>query len=46
MPLKRKKHLDLTEDLCDLLEAFRSLNLEVIVVDQTSLLSNGMDFIV
>ncbi|MCY8540862.1 TOMM precursor leader peptide-binding protein [Bacillus haynesii] len=33
---KRKKYLDLTEDLCDLLEAFRSLNLEVIVVDQTS----------
>ncbi|MFT0802492.1 TOMM precursor leader peptide-binding protein [Bacillus swezeyi] len=31
-----KKNLDLTEDLCSLLEKLHSLNLEVIVIDQTS----------
>ncbi|QHZ46068.1 TOMM precursor leader peptide-binding protein [Bacillus sp. NSP9.1] len=33
---ERKKTLDLTEDLRHLLETFRRLNLEVIVIDQTS----------
>jgi ribosomal protein S12 methylthiotransferase accessory factor len=34
---KRKaKHADLTDDLKDILQAFRTLNLDVIVVDQTT----------
>lgn len=38
------KHTDLTDDLKDILQAFHSLNLDVIVVDQTSseTLRNGL----
>jgi ribosomal protein S12 methylthiotransferase accessory factor len=40
----RSEHTDLTEDLKDILEKFRSLNLDVIVVDQTApeLEKNGL----
>lgn len=33
---RKSKHLDLTEDLQDILQEFRRLNLDVIVVDQTT----------
>ncbi|MEX2462397.1 MAG: TOMM precursor leader peptide-binding protein [Paenibacillaceae bacterium] len=41
---QRVNHLDLTDDLKDILQVFRSLNLNVIVVDQTSpeTLRNGL----
>lgn len=41
---KRARNADLTDDLKGLLQAFRRLNLDVIVVDQTSLeiLRNGL----
>ncbi|OLS40807.1 TOMM precursor leader peptide-binding protein [Bacillus sp. MRMR6] len=32
----KSKHLDLTDDLLDILQVFRRLNLDVIVVDQTT----------
>ena len=32
----KSKHLDLTDDLQDILQEFRRLNLDVIVVDQTT----------
>jgi ribosomal protein S12 methylthiotransferase accessory factor len=41
---RKKGHADLTDDLKDLLQAFRRLNLDVIVVDQTTpeILRNGL----
>jgi ribosomal protein S12 methylthiotransferase accessory factor len=37
---RQKKSADLTDDLQDLLQSFRRLNLEVIVVDQTTSVTN------
>ena len=34
--VSKEKHFDLTDDLRDILQAFRRLNLDVIVVDQTT----------
>ncbi|USG63279.1 TOMM precursor leader peptide-binding protein [Brevibacillus ruminantium] len=41
---KRAKHEDLTDDLQDILQSFRRLNMDVIVVDQTTpeILRNGL----